>query len=78
MKQEINENQLDEIVGGTVCLSEAANRISFTTLRSGSALKCDFKTARNYLTQLFANNPDMTEEEFDKFARKQFKAKGYI
>ena len=78
MRQEINDNQLDEIVGGTTCLSESQNRISFTTLNTGYPLKCDFKTARSFLVGLFAEYPDMTEEEFDRFARKEFRAKGYI
>ena len=78
MRQEISDNQLDTIVGGTTCLSESQNRISFTTLGCGYELKCDFKTARTFLVGLFAEYPDMTEKEFDTFARKQFRAKGYI
>ena len=78
MRQVIDDNNLDEIVGGTTCLSETANRISFTTLGCGYDLKCDFATARTYLVTLFAQYPDMQEEEFDRFARKQFRAMGYI
>ncbi len=78
MRQELNDNQIDEVVGGTTCLSETANRISFTTMGIGYDLKCDFATARSFLIGLFAQYPDMKEEEFDRFARKQFRAKGYI
>lgn len=78
MRPQIDDDRIDEVVGGTACLDRSANRISFTTLATGYELKCDFQTARSFLSGLFIQNPDMTEEEFDKFARKQFKARGYI
>jgi hypothetical protein len=78
MKQMINENDLNQVVGGTVCLSEAKNRISFTTLGEGYAIKCGFKEARSLLSQLFAANADMTEAEFDQYVKSTFQAKGWI
>ncbi len=77
MREQINENALEEVVGGTVNLSEAANKIGFTTLHEGYTLKCSYKEAKKLVSQLFAAN-DLSEAAFDKLVKKEFQARGWI
>ena len=49
MRQELNDQDMNEVVGGTVNLSEAANKIGFTTLHEGYTLKCSFDEAKKLL-----------------------------
>ena len=78
MKQEINENEIDQVVGGAVCLSEKRKRISFSTLGEGYDLKCSYRDANVYVATLFAQHPEMGEQEFDEFVKNAFMSKGWI
>ncbi len=78
MKQEINENEIDQVVGGAVCISEAKNRISFSTLGEGYPLKCTYKEANSLVISLFGQHSDMSEKEFDQFVKQTFQNKGWI
>lgn len=78
MRQEINDFELDDVVGGTVSLSEKRMKIAFSTLNEKYDIKCSFKEARNLCNQLFAANADMTEAQYDALVKKTFQAKGWI
>lgn len=78
MKQEIRDNELEDVVGGAVCVSESMKRISFTTLGEGYPLKCSYKEASEAVATLFAQNSSMSEAEFDQFVKKTFQNKGWI
>lgn len=77
MKQELSDIELNEVVGGTVNLSEKANKIGFTTLGEGYVLKCTFKQAKGLLSSLYASN-DLSEGEFDRLVKREFKSRGWI
>ena len=77
MKQELHDIELDEVVGGSVNLSEAANKIGFTTLHEGYLLKCTYKQAKGLLSSLYASN-DLSEGEFDRLVKREFQSRGWI
>lgn len=77
MREEINDTNLEEIVGGVVNLSEAANKIGFTTLHEGYTLKCTYKEAKTLVSQLYAAN-ELSESAFDQLVKKEFQARGWI
>lgn len=77
MREQITDLDLEEVVGGTVNLSEKANKIGFTTLHEGYVLKCTYKEAKKLVSSLFANN-DLSESEFDKLVKKEFQSRGWI
>ena len=78
MRQEISENEINDVVGGAVCISEKRKRISFSTLGEGYPLKCSYRDANTYVATLFAQHPEMGEQEFDEFVKQAFQNKGWI
>ena len=72
MKKEILDNELEQVVGGCVHLVEDTNSIEFDTLGEKYTLKCPYQEARSLLLQLFADNYDMSEEQFDAYVKKTF------
>lgn len=77
MREQINDLDLGEVVGGTVNLSEKANKIGFTTLHEGYVLKCSYKDAKKLVSQLFAAN-ELSESAFDQLVKKEFQSRGWI
>ena len=77
MRQELNDQDMNEVVGGTVNLSEAANKIGFTTLHEGYTLKCIFDEAKKLVSKLYAEN-DLSESAFDKLVKQEFSDRHWI
>lgn len=79
MRSEINDNQLEEVVGGTVIISKDYNNIGFTTLRvKYDLIGVDARTARNKVEEWLDAHRDMTNAEFDAYCRDQLGALGWI
>lgn len=80
MKTEINQNELENVVGGTVIISKDYNNIGFSTLRvKYDLIGVDARTARNYVEDLLdAHRNDMTNKQFDELCRSKLKDKGWI
>lgn len=79
MKMQINDNELENVVGGTVIVSRDYMNVGFSTLGEMYSLKnCTYKQARDYVDDLLADNPKLTNEEFDKLAKQKLQAKGWI
>ena len=79
MKTELNDNQLDEIVGGTVIISKNTMKIGFSTTGERFKLQnCTYRDARNLMDDLLEANPNMSNAAFDKYCKQQFKNKGWI
>ena len=79
MRTEIKDNQLDNVVGGTVIISKDYNVIGFTTLgEKFNLVGVDARTARNFVEELLDANRDMTNAAFDAFCKEQLQAKGWI
>ena len=79
MREQINDQEMENVVGGTVIISKDYNNIGFSTTREKFDLKnCTFKQARNYVDDLLEEHPEMSNAEFDNFVKNAFKAKGWI
>lgn len=80
MKRELNGNELDEVTGGSVILSQSMGMVRFSSLKRTKKLNpdVDFKTVRNTLLDLYDENENLTEEEFDTLVMNTFESLGYI
>ena len=79
MREALNENELELVGGGEVCFSQKRYRVSFSTLQVGFPIKegC-YDEARSVAIQLFAQNPNMGERDFDILVKNALQAKGLI
>lgn len=79
MKEQINEEMLDRVAGGTVILSRDYNTVGFTTTGQNFPLKnCDYYQALQLIDQMYVNNKQATDADFDKIVRKEFAIRGWI
>ena len=83
MKKEINIDnpQLENVVGGTVIVSEDYMNIGFTTLGKMYNLKnCTYREVINYVQDLKdeAKAQDMTNADFDVMCRDRLEKRGWI
>ena len=78
MKTEINDNELELVVGGTVVVSDLG-KVGFTTMGKKFKLQgVGWRTARNYAEELHDQHSNMSNSEFDQFVYNEFVAKGWI
>lgn len=78
MKQPLNDNQLDEVTGGAVVLSGPLGVCGFNTTGQVFKIKADVKVMRNRLIQLYDENENMSDAEFDQLVMNEFKSRGWI
>ena len=79
MRKELNNEQIGNVVGGTVIISKDYMKVGFDTLGQMYDLKnCTYKEARNYRDDLIEQNPQMSNVEFDKFCKAKFAERGWI
>jgi len=78
VSHQLSDQDLENVVGGSVNLSEKKNKIGFDTIGEGYTLKCTFKEAKTLVISLFAAHSDMGEREFDIFVRDEFRSRNWI
>lgn len=79
MKEQINENELENVVGGTVVVSGDKMKVGFTTLGEKYNLKnCTFQEAMSVIYGMYGQYTDHTGVSFDTAVRDALKAKGWI
>jgi len=78
MAYQLSDQELEYVVGGSVNLSEKKNKIGFDTIGEGYTLKCTFKVASKKVAELFAENQNLTEKEFDILVRDVFRDNKWI
>ena len=79
MRTEMNDLDVEQVVGGTVVMSQDFMKISFTTLGSTKKLRnCTYDDAYALVQQLYGAHKDMSNEEFDTLVRDTVKEKGWI
>lgn len=72
MKEQINDQELEQVIGGTVIISRDNMNIGFNTSRHKYALKnCTYREARNFVEDLKDQNPNMNNAEFDAYVEQQ-------
>lgn len=78
MKKQLMDFEVEEVVGGTVCLSASIKVVGFSQLGKTFRMKGDYKAMRNRLFELQDENENMNAKEFDTLVMNDFKAKGWI
>lgn len=79
MRQELNDNEMNNVVGGTVIISYDYMKIGFDTLKEMYDLKnCTYFEATAFRDELIINHKQMTNQAFDEYCKAQFQAKGWI
>lgn len=78
MKQEISDNELEMVTGGTVIVSDLG-KVGFTTIGKKFKLQnCTWKEARNLAEDMLDENPNMSNEDFDQLVLNRFIELGWI
>ena len=79
MRKEINENEIEMVVGGTVIISKDNMNVGFSSTREKVNLKdCTYREARNFVEDLKDANPGLTNAEFDALTRQKLEEQGWI
>jgi len=79
MRKELEDAQMDNVVGGTVIISKNYMNVGFSTLGEKYNLKnVTYEQARDYRDKLIKENPQMNNATFDKFCKQQFHDRGWI
>lgn len=80
MRQELNEMDLDKVVGGTVKISESRKQIKFTEISGSKAynLKCSFSEATVLAAQLYAQYAGKSAKEYEEACKAAFEKNEWI
>lgn len=79
MREQLDEQLLDNVVGGTVIISKDYMVVGFSTIQEKYNLKnCTYKQIRDYIEDLLDDNPNLSNEEFDLLAKQNLQSKGWI
>ena len=79
MRVQMNEQDMEQVVGGTVIISKDYMNVGFSTTREKFDLKnCTYKQVRDFVDDLLEANPGLGNAEFDALAKKELQAKGWI
>ena len=80
MKKELNENELDQVVGGTIKISESRGQIKFTEICGSKAFKltCSFSDATVLAAQMYAQYAGQSAAQYETATKAAFEAKGWI
>lgn len=79
MKQEINDQELDLVTGGTVYISRDKMRVGFSSTGEKYDLKnCTFRQANDLAQDLWEANQTMGDSAFDALVKSEMKARGWI
>ena len=80
MRQELNENALDDVVGGTVKISESRKQIKFTEISGSKAYKfnCTFSEATILAAQIYGQYAGKSAAEYEEACKAAFEERGWI
>ncbi len=79
MRQELNENALEQVVGGTVRLNTTRMRIGFTVLNKSFNLKnCEDYEAMGLVSQLYGQYKNAGDKAFEEATMAAFQSRGWI
>lgn len=79
MKQEINDQELDLVTGGTVYISRDKMKVGFSSSGRKYDLKnCTFRDAFNVAQDLWEANQTLGDADFDALVESTFRDNGWI
>lgn len=78
MKQELFEKDTELVTGGTVVFSDRGF-VGFSTTGERYVLQgVDWRTARNFVEDLVIANPQMSDADFDQYAKGLMAGNGWL
>lgn len=78
MKQQINDEALDQVVGGIVRVSGNKGKVNFTTMQKVYTLKCDPDDASFQAQVLYRQYKDQGDLAYEQAVEADFKSRGWI
>ncbi len=79
MRQQLNEEVMEQVTGGTVVISKDKMKVGFTTLGEKYSLQnCQYRDAVSFIDELWESNRGLSDADFDQLAKKSLQAKGWI
>ena len=78
MKKELMDFEVEEVVGGTICLAASIGIVGFSQLGETYNMTGDPTEMRNLLFALEDANQHMNALEFDTLVRNEFMARGWL
>lgn len=79
MRQELNDNALEQVVGGTVRLNTSRMRIGFTVLGKAFNLKnCEDYEAMALVSEMYGKHKNDGDRAFEEATMAAFRNKGWI
>ena len=79
MREQINENALENVVGGTVVVSGDKMKVGFTTLNEKYSLKnCTFDQVMSVIYGMYGSYQDHTGTDFDTAVKQALQSRGWI
>lgn len=79
MKQEINDQELDMVTGGTVYISRDKMKVGFSsTGRKYNLKNCTFREANNLAQDLWEANQTLGDAAFDALVESEMSHRGWI
>jgi len=79
MRMELNDGQLEKVVGGTIIISKDAMVVGSTALNQMYNLKnCTYREARNLMDDMLEENPNLSNKAFDELYISQLRTNNWI
>lgn len=80
MREEIKQEDLEVVTGGRVNVDASTLTVTFSTYGKAWTIKngVDPRDVRDTVNRMLDDHPEMTEKEFDAFAAKTLRSKGWI
>jgi len=79
MRVEINDNALDQVVGGTVRLNTTRMRLGFTVLGQAFNLQnCTDIQAMSLVTELYGQYKNAGDRAFEEATKAAFEQRGWL
>lgn len=79
MRKEMNMDAVEQVVGGTVCISESRMLIKFTELNCETySLNCSYNEANILALSMYEDYKNASAEEYEIAVRDEFRSRGWI
>lgn len=79
MREQIDEQNLEQVVGGEVIINGNRMNVAFSTLKKAFRLKnCTYTDAMYVAMSLYEQNKDLSPQEYDTLVMNTFSDKGWI
>jgi len=78
MREQINDQDMEEVVGGIVRVNGNRSRVGFTTLGIAFDYKCSYGEALGLAASMYEQYKNSSQAEYETAVMNAMKAKGWI